>query len=188
MPLNIKQDMFGSKKDAEIKKVEIPMDFKKDLWSGWSSIKAQPQSKAMPQSKQVFMPWETEYSLPKKESDFGDITSLGDPWSLDDKLPDLRHQIDSPELWSLKDPMTGQEESKEKEPEWLSPFADIDKEPLDDTLQEGQSLSDEKKKYFVVDAGEEMTILCHAPNPKSPESALRDALREIEDLKYRLGD
>ena len=84
--------------------------------------------------------------------------------------------------------MTDLEESKEKEPEWLSPFADIDKEPLDDTFQDGRSLGDEKKKYFVVDAGEEMTILCHAPNPRSPESALRDALREIEDLKYRLGD
>ena len=51
---------------------------------------------------------------------------------------------------------------------------------------EGQTPVDGKKKYFVVDAGEEMTILCHAPNPKSPESALRDALREIENLKLRL--
>ena len=134
------------------------------------------------------MPWDTEYSSSKKESDFDYLSSFDKPWSLDDKLPDLRHQIDSPELWSFKDPMTDLEESKEKEPEWLSPFADIDKEPLDDTFQGGRSLGDEKKKYFVVDAGEEMTILCHAPNPRSPESALRDALREIEDLKYRLGD
>lgn len=80
------------------------------------------------------MPWDTEYSSSKKESDFDYLSSFDKPWSLDDKLPDLRHQIDSPELWSFKDPMTDLEESKEKEPEWLSPFADIDKEPLDDTF------------------------------------------------------
>ena len=88
------------------------------------------------------MPWEADYGLSKKESDFGDFSSLDQPWSSGEKLPDLRHQIDSPELWSLKDPMIEPEESKEKEPEWLSPFADIDKEPLDETLQEGQSQDD----------------------------------------------
>ena len=91
--------------------------------------------------------------------------------------------------WNPGDPLPDLDEKVPQEPEWLSPFADIDTDPFDESLggiQAGQSASEDKKKYFVVDAGEELTILCHAPNPSTPESALRDALREIEDLKLRL--
>ena len=69
---------------------------------------------------------------------------------------------------------------------WESPFTGKDMSPKESRYAEFEDGPDAKKKYFVINADEEMNILCHAPDAKSPESALREALAEIESLKFKL--
>ena len=64
MPLNIKKEKVDFGKQVVPAKVKIPADFKKDLWSQWSITSAGKSESTFTPSKQIVMPWETEYSLP----------------------------------------------------------------------------------------------------------------------------
>ena len=67
-----------------------------------------------------------------------------------------------------------------------SPFSDKPMSPKEARYAEFEDGPDAKKKYFVINADDEVNILCHTPEPKGPEEALREALSEIESLKFKL--
>ena len=121
----------------------MPPDFKKDLWSDTKPKKEETRS------------WETK--LPER------MTPLTvKPQGLTTVLP-------SPMEWEFPVAKPSKIPAKlepfpSKSKSWESPFSDIDMSPKDSKYAEFKDGTHAKKKYFVINADEEMNILCHAPD------------------------